>query len=176
MLDLLLGGWTITTIQSLRTGLPVTFTMAGSPYKYLPGETEPNIVPGQVINVPNYAVGPNLWPQSNQNPYFNINAFSYPAAFTGGNAGVGIGTGRRRLVAAVFAAQELDLPGEVQDQHARGRPQPASQDARFPGPEHRGEYYQPADASARTAPVTGYSYSNWYTPNPNFQGILRIEF
>ena len=26
------------------------------------------------------------------------------------------------------------------------------------------------------APATGYSYSNWYTPNPNFQGVLRIEF
>ncbi len=75
-MDLLLGDWTATTIQSLRTGLPVTFTMAGSPYKYLRGETEPNIVPGQVINVPNYSVGPNLWPQSNQNPFFNSRRFA----------------------------------------------------------------------------------------------------
>ena len=88
--DVFLGGWALTTIQSLRTGLPVFFTMAGSPNKYLPGQTVPNIVPGQAINVPNYSVGPNLWPQSNQNPFFNINAFSYPAAYTNGDAGVGI--------------------------------------------------------------------------------------
>jgi hypothetical protein len=34
--------------------------------KHLPVETQPNIVPGQVINVPNYAVGPNLWSQFNR--------------------------------------------------------------------------------------------------------------
>ena len=89
ILNLILGDWTATTIQTLRTGQPVTFGMAGSPYRYLPGQSQPNIVPGQVVNVPNYAVGPNLWPQSNQNPWFNIGAFSYPGAFTGGNAGRG---------------------------------------------------------------------------------------
>ena len=45
---------------------------------------------GQAINVPNYSIGPNLWPQSAQNPFYNINAFAYPAAFTEGNAGNGI--------------------------------------------------------------------------------------
>src|ERR1039457_135637 len=88
--DVFLGGWTMTTIQSLVTGLTRTFTMAGSPNRYLPGQTQPSIVAGQAINVRNYSVGPNLWPQANQNPFFNINAFSYPAAYTGGNAGVGI--------------------------------------------------------------------------------------
>jgi hypothetical protein len=57
LMDLFLGGWTLTTIQSLRSGLPVTFTMAGSPYRYLPGQTLPNVVLGQSINVPNYSVG-----------------------------------------------------------------------------------------------------------------------
>ena len=33
---------------------------------------------------------PNPWPQASQNPFYNINAFAYPAAFTEGNAGSGI--------------------------------------------------------------------------------------
>jgi hypothetical protein len=28
----------------------------------------------------------------------------------------------------------------------------------------------------RFAPLTGYSFSGWYTPNPHIQGVLRIEF
>src|SRR5215472_551085 len=47
VVDLLLDDWTLTTIQSLRTGQPVTFTMAGSSSRYLPGESQPNIVLGQ---------------------------------------------------------------------------------------------------------------------------------
>ena len=76
----------------MRTGIPVFFTMAGKPATNIfRAKTIPNIVAGQPVNVPNYAVGPNLWPQTNQNPFFNINAFSYPASFTNGNAGLGIG-------------------------------------------------------------------------------------
>ena len=47
-------------------------------------------MPGQTINVSNYSIGANMWPQSAQNPFYNINAFSYPASFTQGNAGNGI--------------------------------------------------------------------------------------
>jgi hypothetical protein len=78
VLDVLFGGWSFTAIESMRSGLPVYFSMAGSPNKYLPGQTLPNIVPGQAVNVPNYSVGPNLWPEANQNPWVNINASSYP--------------------------------------------------------------------------------------------------
>jgi hypothetical protein len=28
----------------------------------------------------------------------------------------------------------------------------------------------------RFAPLTGYGFSGWYTPNPNIQGSLRIQF
>jgi len=90
ILNQLVGGWTFLTIQSFRSGLPVTFSSAGSPFKYLPGEGGVNIVPGQKINVDNYSVGPNMFPQAAQNPFYNINAFSYAPAFTQGNAGAGI--------------------------------------------------------------------------------------
>lgn len=39
------------------------------------------------VNVSNYPIGPNMWPQASRNPFYNINAFAYPAAFTEGNAG-----------------------------------------------------------------------------------------
>jgi len=32
----------------------------------------------------------NLWPEQTQDPYFNLKSFAYPAAFTPGNAGIGI--------------------------------------------------------------------------------------
>ncbi len=53
-----IGGWTFLTIQSIRSGLPVSFSSSGSPYKYLSGEGGLNIVPGQAINVPNYRSDP----------------------------------------------------------------------------------------------------------------------
>ena len=58
MLNQLIGDWTFLTIQSIRSGLPVTFSSAGSPNRYLPGEGGLNIVPGQTINVSNYSIGP----------------------------------------------------------------------------------------------------------------------
>ena len=37
--------------------------------------------------MPNCSISPNMWPQPTQNPFYNINAFAYPAQFTQGNAG-----------------------------------------------------------------------------------------
>ena len=175
VVDLLLGDWTVTTIQSLRTGQPVTFSMSGSPYRYLSGESQPNIVPGQVINVPNYSVGPNLWPESNQNPWFNINAFSYPAAFTGGNAGVGIGRAGgvwwpQYSILKTWSYREKFRISVRADAHNL-----LPKTRAFLSPNTTVNIASP-QSFGRFAPATGYSYSNWYTPNPNFQGILRIEF
>jgi hypothetical protein len=37
ILNLIVEGWTFLTIQSIRSGLPASFSSAGSPFKYLPG-------------------------------------------------------------------------------------------------------------------------------------------
>jgi len=175
IVEMILGDWTVTTIQSLRTGQPVTFSMAGSPYRYLPGETQPSIVAGQAVNVANYAVGPNLWPQSNQNPWFNINAFSYPAAFMGGNAGVGIGRAGgvwwpQYSITKSWAYKErykITLRADTHNLFPKTRA--------FLSPNSTVNIVSP-QTFGRFAPATGYSFSNWYTPNPNFQGVLRLEF
>ena len=175
VLDLLVGGWTFTAIESMRTGLPVYFSMAGSPYKYLPGQTLPNIVLGQQVNVPNYSVGANLWPESNQNPWFNINAFSYPASFTNGDMGVGIGRAggvwwpeyslakswsyREKFRIIVRADAHNDFP----------------KTRAFLSPNTVVNITSP-QTFGRFAPATSYGFAGWYTINPDIQGSLRIQF
>ena len=87
--NMFLGGWTFLTIQSLRTGTPASFANGRQPEQYLQYELLPNVGSGQNINVSNYKIG-NLCPEQTQNGFFNINAFAHPAAFTPGNAGIGI--------------------------------------------------------------------------------------
>jgi hypothetical protein len=175
MADVLVGGWTFTSIQSMRTGEPLFFTMAGSPYKQLPGQTIPNIVPGQKINVSNYSVGPNLWPQSNQNPFLNINAFSYPGNYQNGDAGVGIA--RQGNVwwpeYSLYKSWSYKEKFKITVRFDGHNVLPKTR--AFLAPNTVVNISSP-QSFGRFAPLTGYSYSNWYTPNPNWQGILRLEF
>ena len=95
--DIFLGGWTLLTIQSLRSGYGVSFLapagQVGNPNNEFPGEVFMNHVAGQPIKTPNFSLNPhNMWPEQNQNPYYNIKAFAYPAPFTQGNTGIGATT------------------------------------------------------------------------------------
>ncbi len=90
------GGWDFMYSHTLQTGTPVTITFAGSPYNYLPGQSRPNqIVPNDEAYTKDWTIGPNRFPTSAQNRYFNINAFQYPAPFTPGTVGRNtlVGTG-----------------------------------------------------------------------------------
>ncbi|HEY3838712.1 MAG TPA: TonB-dependent receptor [Bryobacteraceae bacterium] len=89
VLDYIFGGWNITWVQTYQTGLPVMFTMAGSPYQYLPGNgvLRPNQVgPNSAVIVPNWTIG-DRFATSIENPIWNVSAFNYPAAFTAGTVG-----------------------------------------------------------------------------------------
>jgi len=93
-LDHALGGWTILIIETLQSGPPVTFTFSGSPYRYLPGPSRPNqILPNDQVKVKNWSMGEHRFPQSAQNPLYNINAFQYPDALTAGTLGSGTARG-----------------------------------------------------------------------------------
>lgn len=86
--NVFLGDWRLLTIQNLRSGNAMEFLQAGNPNKELPGEVFMNRVPGQNLKTPNFKLIHNqMWPETNQTPYLNINAFAYPAAFTQGNVG-----------------------------------------------------------------------------------------
>ena len=85
--DYLLGGWNASIIQTFQSGLPVTFTVTGSPNRYLQGVVRPNqILPNDQLIVPDYRLG-DRFNNNLKNPIWNIRAFSNPAAFTPGTLG-----------------------------------------------------------------------------------------
>jgi hypothetical protein len=93
-LEKVFGGWDFMYSHTLQTGLPVTFGFAGSPYNYLPGNRRPNqILANDQAAVQGWHIGPNRFPTAAENPYFNRDAFAYPAAFTPGTVGRNTVTG-----------------------------------------------------------------------------------
>lgn len=86
--DWFLGGWDGAWTQTYQSGPPVTVTFAGSPYNYLQGASRPNqILPDAQAQPQPWDIGPNRFPLSAQNRYFNFDAFAYPAPFTAGTLG-----------------------------------------------------------------------------------------
>ncbi len=81
------GGWDLAWTQTLQSGPPVTVTYGGSPYRYLGGNRPNMVVPNEQGQVSNWEIGPNRYPFSAQNRYFNFDAFRYPSAFTLGTLG-----------------------------------------------------------------------------------------
>jgi hypothetical protein len=87
MKDYFLGGWQISWIQTFQSGTPVSFTVAGSPNRYLPGVVRPNqLVPNDQVIVDNWTIG-DRFNNNLKNAMWNINAFEYPAAYTPGTLG-----------------------------------------------------------------------------------------
>ena len=86
--DYALGGWNLNYMQTAQSGLPYTITFAGSPNRYLPGTSRPNLLTTKEdAMTANWSIGPNRFPTSAQNAYMNLTAFAYPAAYTAGNEG-----------------------------------------------------------------------------------------
>jgi hypothetical protein len=86
--DYMLGGWDGAWVQTYQSGPPVTVSFAGSPNNYLPGASRPNQILSDAEAQPSgWDIGPNRFPFSAQQRYYNINAFAYPAAFTAGTLG-----------------------------------------------------------------------------------------
>jgi hypothetical protein len=92
----LFGGWELNVIQTLESGIPMTFSFAGSPFQYLPGAQRPDMAPGRTydsIRIPWDRKGPNRHQTALALPWADVDAFAYPAAFTPGNSGRNILTG-----------------------------------------------------------------------------------
>ena len=131
-------------------------------------------VPGQTINVSNYSLGPNVFPQAAQNPFYNIGAFSYPAAFTEGNAGSGIArTGwvwwPQYSLTKTWAFEKFKLTVRMDASNLFPETtwlDTANNTVNLTSPQLFGKF----------PGTTGYSYSNWYGQNGTFQGVLRIAF
>ena len=88
IVDTLLGGWGLTWVNSLQSGRTFTVSFAGSPNRYLPGNSRPNILlPFDQTQVDGWKIGPHRFPTDAQNPFLNLNAFAYPAPYTAGTLG-----------------------------------------------------------------------------------------
>ena len=170
------GGWSILTIQSVRSGLPVNFTLAGSSNRYLPGQGNvPSINPGVAINVPNYSLGTNIWPQQSQNPFYNINAFSVPASFTAGNAGNGIA----RTGWIWWPQYALGKTWSFMEKYkltARMEANNLFPQTRFLNTANNVVNFSSPTLFGKFPATTGYSFSNFYGYNGTLQGSLRISF
>jgi hypothetical protein len=95
-----LGGWELNVIQTVESGVPMTFTFAGSPNNYLAGAQRPDMAPGRTydsIRLDWDRKGPCRHQTACRPPWADINAFAYPAAFTAGNSGRNILTGPGNL-------------------------------------------------------------------------------
>ncbi|MCZ2079970.1 MAG: TonB-dependent receptor [Bryobacteraceae bacterium] len=86
--DWFLGGWNLSWIQTFQSGTPITFTVAGSPNRYLPTVgVRPNLTGTyDNIKVDNWEIG-DRFNNNLKNAMWHINAFAYPAAYTTGAAG-----------------------------------------------------------------------------------------
>jgi hypothetical protein len=95
----LVGGWQLTTITTLQTGLPFTPTMAAS-----------NLNNGGAYQLPN-RIGNGMLPKNERTiqRYFDTSAFVAPPAFTYGNSGLNIlrGPGLSQVDFAVHKNVEL---------------------------------------------------------------------
>jgi hypothetical protein len=176
ILNQIIGGWQFLTIQSIRSGLPVQFKLAGSPNKYLPGQgNAPNIVAGQKINVDNYSIGPNMWPQASQNPFYNIGAFSNPAAFTQGNAGFGLA----RTGAVWWPQYSISKTWAYKEKYRMSIRMDANNlfpETRWLNTANNTVNLGSPQLFGRFPATTGYSFSNFYGQNGTLQGALRLEF
>jgi hypothetical protein len=100
-LDLLLGGWQITGLYALQSGLPLTATIAASTVANLGTErrVRPNVVGDPVL------------PESERTVarWFNTDAFVSPAPQAFGNAGIGIMRGPGHANLDVSAAKKFSI-------------------------------------------------------------------
>jgi hypothetical protein len=106
----LLGNWDFMATQMGQTGHPMSVSYGGSPSRYLPGASRPNqILPNDQAQIQGWTIGPNRFPATAQNPYLNISAFQYPAAYTPGTLGANTFTGPRMIWAQLQLTKRFQI-------------------------------------------------------------------
>ncbi len=171
-----IGGWELTWTQTLQSGPPFTVAFAGSPNRYLAGESRPNIVTTHAqAEVDNWELGPTRFPTNLQNPYLNASSFAYPPAFTPGNLG------RNTFEAPGLNWTQLSL-AKWWDIKERFRVQLRLDANNFPIKQP--QFSTPNNsfntnalgAFARIGTATRGSFSDVGTSNPNLLLVLKAQF
>ncbi len=84
----IVGGWELVWVQAFQTGQPFTVSFAGSPKRYLPGDSRPiQIKSNDEAKLRHVDIGPNRFPIPAQNRYLKLDAFAYPDNFQPGTLG-----------------------------------------------------------------------------------------
>jgi hypothetical protein len=86
VVNAILGGWKVDLSENILSGIPLSVSSSGSPYKYLTASPVNALMPIDQVLTPNWDMG-QRFPTAAQTPYFNINAFAYPAPYTVGSLG-----------------------------------------------------------------------------------------
>ena len=105
VLNNVLGNWQLAAIQTVETGIPMTFSNSGQlpgnvTNIYLPGSLRPNMAPGRTydsIQLDWNRHGPCRHTVACALPWADINAFAIPPSFTAGQAGRNIHNGPGEL-------------------------------------------------------------------------------
>ena len=95
-----LGGWELNVIQTVESGVPMSFGFTGSPFNYLPGSQRADMAPGRTydsIRLDWDRKGPCRHQIACQPAWADVDAFAYPTAFTAGNSGRNVLTGPGNL-------------------------------------------------------------------------------
>ena len=81
ILNHVLGGWELTWTQTLQSGQPFTVSFSGSPNRYLPGESRPNILTTvEDAYTPGWTIGPDRFPTIGAEPVSEVRRLRLPGA------------------------------------------------------------------------------------------------
>jgi hypothetical protein len=86
ILNAIAGGWKLDLSENILSGIPITVGYSGSPNRYLTATRVNALVPTGQAKTPAWTMG-NRFPTAAQTPYFDMNAFAYPASYTIGSLG-----------------------------------------------------------------------------------------
>ena len=107
-----LGGWELNVIQTVESGVPMSFGFTGSPSNYLPGAQRADMAAGRSydsIRLDWDRKGPCRHQIACQPAWADIDAFAYPGALTAGNSGRNILTGPGNLWHQVSISKTFTL-------------------------------------------------------------------
>lgn len=171
--DAILGGWKVDVSENILSGIPITVGYSGSPNRYLTATRVNQLIPSDQVKTDNWSMG-NRFPTAAQTPYFDMNAFVYPASYTIGSLGA-----RTLQAPGLYWMQCFITKSWMFKERARlsvrldghnlpwKRPQLAA-----PGTTYN---LNNAAAFGRFTGTVG-DFSNFGTAQANVQASIRIEF
>jgi len=169
-----LGGWKINISENTLSGAPVSITHAGSPNRYLTQSRVNTVAPIEQAKVPNWDMG-QRFPTAAQTPYFNMNTFAYPAAYTIGTLGSRVLQAPAVYWMQFFITKSWNPVGEKLkfsfrvDGHNLPHKNP---NLSFPNTQYN---LNNTNAFGRFTGVVG-DFSNFGTAQANIQISIRAEF